>query len=124
MTCYYVADVSRRQVQNVTKFVKNVNIIELHFCIWNHHGKCIQISTNIHCIVICNSSNNLGILKFWRKQWLHAKVNVLIILFLMVSKSYDVFGNETQYSLLHNSPRWIILCDSEGILPSESDRIA
>ena len=23
----------------------NVNIIEFHYYIWNHHGKCIQIST-------------------------------------------------------------------------------
>ena len=24
-----------------------IKIIELHYCIWNQHGKCIQISTNM-----------------------------------------------------------------------------
>ena len=38
---------SRRQEQNVTKFVNNVEIVEFHAHIWNHHEKCIQISTNM-----------------------------------------------------------------------------
>ena len=24
-----------------------IKIIEFHYCIWNHHGKCIQMSANI-----------------------------------------------------------------------------
>ena len=38
---------SRRQVKNVSNFVKNVKIVEFHDNIWNHHNKCIQISTNM-----------------------------------------------------------------------------
>ena len=38
---------SRRQVTNLTKVVKNVNIVEFHDHIWNHHEKCIQITTNM-----------------------------------------------------------------------------
>ena len=37
----------RRHVKKVTKFVKNVKILEFHDHIWNHHEKCIQISTNM-----------------------------------------------------------------------------
>ena len=40
------------QVKNVTHFVKNVNIVEFHYHIWNHHEKCIQISTNMPSIGI------------------------------------------------------------------------
>ena len=28
----------------------NFKIIELHYYIWNHHEKCIQINTNMHGI--------------------------------------------------------------------------
>ena len=44
---FHVAGECRRQVKNVTKFVKNVNIVEFHDQIWNHNEKCIQISTNM-----------------------------------------------------------------------------
>ena len=44
---YNAADVSRRQVQNVTNFVKNVNILEFGYYIWNHYEKCIQKSPNM-----------------------------------------------------------------------------
>ena len=37
----------RRQVINVTHFVKNVNILDFHAHISNHHEKCIQQSTNM-----------------------------------------------------------------------------
>ena len=37
----------RRQVINLTHFVKNVNILEFHGHVWNHHEKCIQQSTNM-----------------------------------------------------------------------------
>ena len=33
--------------KNVSKCVKNVNILEFHDHIWNHHEKFIQISTNM-----------------------------------------------------------------------------
>ena len=40
---------SRRQTtgQHLTKFVKNVEIVEFHDHIWNHIAKCIKISTNM-----------------------------------------------------------------------------
>ena len=40
-------DVSRRQYQNVTHFVKNVNIVEFGYFIWNPYEKCIQKSPNM-----------------------------------------------------------------------------
>ena len=40
----------RRQVQNLTTFVKNVEIVEFHDHIWNHNEKCIQLSTNMPSI--------------------------------------------------------------------------
>ena len=42
-----------RQVKNETNFVKNINIVEFHYHIWNHNEKCI--STNMPGIgsVIC-----------------------------------------------------------------------
>ena len=45
----------RRQVTNLTIFVKNVKIVECHDHIWNHYEKCIQISTNMPGVgsVIC-----------------------------------------------------------------------
>ena len=41
--------------QKFTIFVKNVQCVELHGHIWNHHEKWIQISTNIPSfgLVIC-----------------------------------------------------------------------
>ena len=44
---YDVAGECRRHVQHFTKIVKNVNILEFHYHIWNHHEKCIQTSTNM-----------------------------------------------------------------------------
>ena len=38
---------SRRQVQNVIKMIKNVKIVKFHDHIWNHHENCIRISTNM-----------------------------------------------------------------------------
>ena len=39
---FHAAVESRRQVVNLTYVVKNVNIVEFHGHIWNHHEKCIQ----------------------------------------------------------------------------------
>ena len=43
----HAAGVSRRQSKMSKKFSKNVKIIELHYYIWPHRGKCSQISTNM-----------------------------------------------------------------------------
>ena len=37
----------RWQLKNVTNFVKNVKIVEIHDHIWNHYEKYIEISTNM-----------------------------------------------------------------------------
>ena len=47
---YHAAGVSRRQVQNLTIFVKYFKIVAFHDHIWNYHEKCIQISTNMPSI--------------------------------------------------------------------------
>ena len=38
---------SRRQVKHFTRVSKNINILEFHGHIWNHHEKYIQMSTNM-----------------------------------------------------------------------------
>ena len=40
----------RRQVKNVTNWLKNVRFAEFHDHIWNQHEKYIEISTNIPSI--------------------------------------------------------------------------
>ena len=54
LNTYHAAGMSRRQVQHFLK-LSNVKILELHNHIWNHHDKCIQISTNMPSIgsLIC-----------------------------------------------------------------------
>ena len=47
LKAFHAAGVCRRQVKNLTKFVKNVEIVKFHNQIWNHNEKCIQISTNM-----------------------------------------------------------------------------
>ena len=47
LNAFYATGECRQQVKNLTKFVKNVEIVEFHDHIWNHHEKCIQISTNM-----------------------------------------------------------------------------
>ena len=47
VNAFHAAGECRRQVKKLTKFVKNVKIVEFHYHIWNHHEKCIQISTNM-----------------------------------------------------------------------------
>ena len=39
-----------QQGQKCNTFCKNVKIVEFHDYIWNHHKKCIQISTNMPSI--------------------------------------------------------------------------
>ena len=43
---FHAAGEYRRQVKKWHKIFKNDNILEFHDT-WNHHGKCIQISTNM-----------------------------------------------------------------------------
>ena len=47
LNTYNAAGVSRRQHQDVTNFVNNVNILEFGYYIWNHYEKCIQKSPNM-----------------------------------------------------------------------------
>ena len=44
---YNAVGESRRQDQNVTNVVKNVNILEFGYYIWNSYEKCIQKSPNM-----------------------------------------------------------------------------
>ena len=44
---------------------KNVNILESGDHIWNHHEKCIQISTNMPDIGL----EMVGILRIWESKW-------------------------------------------------------
>ena len=44
---YNAPGMSRRQYKNVTNFVKNVNILEFDYYIWNPYEKCIQKSPNM-----------------------------------------------------------------------------
>ena len=58
----HAAGKCRRQVTNLTKFVKNYKIVEFHDHIWNHHEKYIQISPNIPGIgsLICEIDANIS----------------------------------------------------------------
>ena len=47
LNTYNAAGVSRRQDQNVTNFVTNINILEFGYYIWNPYEKCIQKSPNM-----------------------------------------------------------------------------
>ena len=58
----------RRQVKNVTNFVKNVNILEFHDHNWNHHKNCIQIRTNMPSIGLVTPEITCDILAFGEKK--------------------------------------------------------
>ena len=47
INAYNAVGMSRRQDKNVTHFVKNVNILEFGYYIWNPYEKCIQKSPNM-----------------------------------------------------------------------------
>ena len=47
VNAFHAAGECRRQVKNVTNYVKNVNIVEFHDHIWNHYEKYIEIGTNM-----------------------------------------------------------------------------
>ena len=44
---FHVGGECRRQVKNVTKCFKNIEIVDFHVHIWSHNEKCIQISPNM-----------------------------------------------------------------------------
>ena len=67
---YNAESVSRRQVQNFTKCLKNVIIFEFHDHIWNHQEKCIQESTNMPGIVSLILEIDIKNLRNLRKQTL------------------------------------------------------
>ena len=52
LTLYHEAGVSRRHLKNIVIMFKNVKILEFHDHIWNHHEKCIVISTNMPSIAL------------------------------------------------------------------------
>ena len=47
LNAFHAAAEWRRQVTKLTKFVKNVDILQVHDHIWNHNEKYIQLSTNM-----------------------------------------------------------------------------
>ena len=65
---YNAAGVSRRQDQNVTNCVKNVNILEFGYYIWNPYTKCIQKSPNMFGIgsLICEIA--IEIWEIWESK--------------------------------------------------------
>ena len=74
---HQVAGVSRRQINKNTKMFKNVNIIEFSYFSWNHHEKCIEISTNMPStglvireidVDICANWENNNCFCAWLKQ--------------------------------------------------------
>ena len=67
-----LADVSRRQVQNVTKSSQNVKFLEFHYYIWNHHGKYIQKSTNMPGFALVSNEIGFRIQEFREQRCYHA----------------------------------------------------
>ena len=78
---YNAAGVSRRQDQNVTHFVKNVNILEFGYYIWNLYEKCIQKSPNMPGIgsLICETDVNIS--EIWETNvlFLQSRTNARIL---------------------------------------------
>ena len=74
----HTAGEGRRQVKNLTHFVKNVKIVEFHNYIWNQREKCIQISTNMPSIGLVISEIAFEMQEnqqhfAWQSQWPFAK---------------------------------------------------
>ena len=65
---YHAADESRRQVKCFINLVKNVNILEFHDHIWNHHEKYIEISTNMPSIGLVIPELTCEMLEFWENK--------------------------------------------------------
>ena len=52
----------------LSKFVKNVEIVEFHDHIWNHNEKCIQMSTNMPGIGSLIRELAVEILEMWESK--------------------------------------------------------
>ena len=50
INAFHAAGECRRQIKKLTKFVKNVKIVEFHDHIWYRNERCIQISTHMTSI--------------------------------------------------------------------------
>ena len=70
-----MVEVRKQQLKNVTKCLKNVKIVEFHYHIWNHHEKCIQISTNMPSIGLVIPEITFGMLE--NKSMLHGKTKLV-----------------------------------------------
>ena len=64
INAFHAAGECRRQVKNLTNVAKNVKIVEFHYHIWNHHEKCIQISTNMPSIGLVIAEITCEMLEF------------------------------------------------------------
>ena len=68
VNAFHAAGECRRQVKNLTKFVKNVEIFEFHDHIWNHNEKCIQLCTNMPSIGLVIPEIISEMLEFWENN--------------------------------------------------------
>ena len=68
LNTYHAAGECRRQVKNVTHFVKNVNIVEFHDHIWNHYEKYIEINTNMPSIGLVIRKIAVEISDMWESK--------------------------------------------------------
>ena len=55
--------------KKLTNWVKNVNIVKFHDHIWNHHEKCIQISTNMPSIGLVIPEIACEMFAFWENKY-------------------------------------------------------
>ena len=93
LNAFRAAGECRRQFKNATNLVKNVNIVELHDHIWNHHEKCIQISTNIPGIGSVIPEITCEMLAFEKTNTiLFSKTNARV---LSVKSHVSITGNPT-----------------------------
>ena len=65
---FHAAGECRQRVKNFTKYSKNDNVSEMSWHIWDHHGKCIQISTNITGIGSLIREIDVNISEIWESK--------------------------------------------------------
>ena len=70
LNAFHAAGECRQQVILFTHFVKIINILEFHDHIWNHHEKCIQISTNMPGIGSLICEIGLEMKELWGEKYL------------------------------------------------------
>ena len=99
------------QDQNLTNFVKNVNILEFGYYISNPYEKCIQKSPNMPGIVSLIREIDVNISVIWETNilFLLRKTNTRILsvkISLQISKifeiSYMLYHEELLFSCLNN----------------------